>query len=315
MKNTIERTVSDDIADCARAIAGLDVEAVCAGPGVELSEVTSVVGDRFAINHAHLKVPVLSRLTIPDDAVRLVYVRSPQESRWCDFGLKRSSLVSEGPGCEHTARIDAGTDFVFAIIECTQLEERADRLNVRLTPQRRGEVQLLGSTAKVDRAGAALSRFADVDDTGETVPWTVADDIVSATVLALSEDDPVRSVRPSKWIDSRHVVHACIDYAESIQRIPSISELCLASHVSERRMREAFTEEYDLPPSQFFRLWALTEAHRRLTGGTGCRDTVTDIAVALGFDHLGRFAGHYKNLYGESPSTTLRRHDSHAHSA
>ena len=33
---------------------------------------------------------------------------------------------------------------------------------------------------------------------------------------------------------------------------------------------------------------------------------LTDIAVDLGFGHLGRFSGHYRKLYGESPSTTLR---------
>jgi transcriptional regulator GlxA family with amidase domain len=33
---------------------------------------------------------------------------------------------------------------------------------------------------------------------------------------------------------------------------------------------------------------------------------VTDVAMQLGFGHLGRFAGHYRELYGEAPSATLR---------
>jgi AraC-like DNA-binding protein len=35
--------------------------------------------------------------------------------------------------------------------------------------------------------------------------------------------------------------------------------------------------------------------------------TVTDVAVASGFEHLGRFSVEYKKRYGESPTQTLRR--------
>ena len=37
--------------------------------------------------------------------------------------------------------------------------------------------------------------------------------------------------------------------------------------------------------------------------------TVTEIATALGFDHLGRFSGAYKQLYGEPPAQTVRAAD------
>ena len=34
---------------------------------------------------------------------------------------------------------------------------------------------------------------------------------------------------------------------------------------------------------------------------------VTDVTSALGFTHLGRFAIAYREVFGESPSQTLRR--------
>ena len=36
-------------------------------------------------------------------------------------------------------------------------------------------------------------------------------------------------------------------------------------------------------------------------------ETVTHVALAWGFTHLGRFALEYRSLFGESPSETLRR--------
>jgi len=102
------------------------------------------------------------------------------------------------------------------------------------------------------------------------------------------------------------VVHECIGFAGEVARIPSISELCKVAHVSERRPREAFVDEYAMPPTLYFRDWAFDEAHPRLRAAQPDTATVTDVAADMGFAHLGRFSGHYRKLYGECPSATLR---------
>jgi AraC family ethanolamine operon transcriptional activator len=131
---------------------------------------------------------------------------------------------------------------------------------------------------------------------------------MDATLYALCAVGRVRRVGSAHRIDSRHVVHACLDYADLVQRIPSLGELCPAANVSERRLRDAFTDEFDLPPSRFFRAWALNAAHRRLLGSEPRGESVTDVAASLGLWHLGRFAEQYRTIYGENPSATLRAH-------
>jgi adenylate cyclase len=50
----------------------------------------------------------------------------------------------------------------------------------------------------------------------------------------------------------------------------------------------------------------LTKARRELEQ-VRTHTTVTKVALANGFNELGRFAGHYRAMFGETPSATLRR--------
>ena len=300
--------MTDEVEGYRSSVAGMDIEAVRAGPSRHPTRVTAATNRRFTFTHSSIGFAMLSRSTVPDGMIALAYVRSaPIGSRWCEIDLEPAKVIVEGPACEHTARNLPGLDFMFVLVSLEQVKEHAEQLGFDIAWPRRGEAQLLADRVNSSLARPALSKFADAAATGVSPTGAVADDVMRSAAYALSGGDPDQRVGVTKRIDSRHVVHACIEYAASIQRIPSISELCLVAHVSERRMREAFTEEYDIPPSRFFRLWALDEAHRRLARSEG--DTVTDIAMGLGFDHLGRFAGHYKGVYSEAPSTTMRRRD------
>jgi AraC-like DNA-binding protein len=50
---------------------------------------------------------------------------------------------------------------------------------------------------------------------------------------------------------------------------------------------------------------------RRLLSRPDEGTTVTDAATRLNFFHFGHFSGHYRNLFGETPSQTLRQARSH----
>jgi AraC family ethanolamine operon transcriptional activator len=140
---------------------------------------------------------------------------------------------------------------------------------------------------------------------------SVADDTIAATARALSsDDDRSHRIGLGKRIDSRRVVTDCIGYAEAIDRVPSVAELCLVAHVSERRLRQAFNDEFELSTTRYFRLWALNQANLRLRQAVSSYETVTNVASRLGFLHLGRFSAHYKRVYRELPSVTLRREES-----
>jgi AraC-like DNA-binding protein len=288
------------------SVAGIELEAVRAGPGAGPSEVTAATNRRFTFTSSKIGFPMLSRTTLRDDMLCLAYMqRTIPGSRWCEMNLAAGDVVIYAPSSEHTAKNLPGTEFTFIIAQIGMYEEHAEQLGVRLAPMQSGQVSLLTHSAKTCHVRHALETFGRHAEAGHPPTLAIADDVMSATVLALSERGKRHCIGSSSRIDSRHVVLTCIDYANSIQRIPSIAELCIVAHVSERTLREAFTREYDLPPTQYFRTWALDQAHRHLARPDDGADTVTEIATGLGFDHLGRFAGRYKQIYGEPPSATL----------
>lgn len=303
----VTRTVTDEAKGYSSAVAGIDIEAVRAGVGVGPTQILAATDDRLTFNAGKSGFPNFSRATVGDGNIVIAYVRStPPGCRWSEIDLQPGAVVAYGPEAQHTSRTCAGIDWMCAITRKDRLAEFADQLGAHFEPPPRGAAHLLARSPKTELIATAFERFADDAASGAYPSKSVADGILYAMTHALSEKDRGQRVGRMRWIDSRHVVHVCIDYVDSVQRVPSISELCLVAHVSERRLRKAFTDEYDVPPARFFRAWALEEAHRRLVHNDAHAETVTEVAVGLGFDHLGRFSGQYKEIYGVSPSNTLR---------
>jgi AraC-like DNA-binding protein len=303
----VVRSTVQEVERYSSSVKGIEIEAVRAGAGTGPTRVTSAVCNQFTFTSSNVGFPMLSRTTLRNDVVCVSYMRrTVPGSRWCEMSLQPGAVIAHAPSSEHTARNLAGTQFMFVIADQVQFEQHANRLGVQFDQPPSGQVHLLARSANAGLVGQALEIFASHASSGEAPSPAITDAVMTAVTLALSEHDRKQRIGAGRRIDSRKVVLTCIDYAASIQRIPSISELCLVAHVSERTLREAFTREYDLPPTEYFRAWAIDQAHRQLVHSEHSAETVTGIAAELGFDHLGRFAGRYKQIYGESPSSTLR---------
>ena len=141
--------------------------------------------------------------------------------------------------------------------------------------------------------------FTELDSDGE------GPEVLRQVVNALSVTS--RNVGWRRGIPSTEIVGRVNDYLEaSGSWFPPIVDLCNAAAVSERRLRSAFTECYDLPPSHYLRNRALAAADRSLREQSPAWTTVSSVACAHGFRHLSDFARYYRRVYGARPSETLR---------
>lgn len=83
------------------------------------------------------------------------------------------------------------------------------------------------------------------------------------------------------------------------------ADLCDISGLSARALTRAFASRHGRGPLQFVRDRRVEAVQRILLGSKPEETTVTQVAMDMGFLHLGRFATDYRARFGESPSDTL----------
>ena len=84
-------------------------------------------------------------------------------------------------------------------------------------------------------------------------------------------------------------------------------EIAAAAQVSARALYAGFKRILNTTPMRYLRQLRLDIVHETLLKGDARRASVTDIALQLGFQHLGHFCAAYKERFGELPRDTLSR--------
>jgi len=300
-------SVVEDTDDYTRSIAGVEIDVVRTGPGSGPSVVRAVSTDRTMVSAASIRFPMLTHTTIGEDHIVTGFVKAaPSGARWCEIDLLPGMVLAYSPGAEHTGINPEGLDFSFVVSRTRDLQQVADKLKSDFRPPPSGEVHALAPSPETIRLGRTLAAHLDGAAEGIAPTDHLEDILLHAMVRILADDRREERIGARRKINDRRVAHDCIAYAESVGRVPSIRELCDAAHVSERRLRTAFAATFGMSPGRFFRVWALDVARKRLAGADSGEASVTSVAIDLGISHVGRFAGRYRAVYGESPSETLR---------
>jgi AraC-like DNA-binding protein len=86
-----------------------------------------------------------------------------------------------------------------------------------------------------------------------------------------------------------------------------MAELSAQVGVSYWTLRDCWLEYLGMSPKRYLWLRRMNLARRALQRANAEKTTVTEIASDYGFWELGRFSVAYRSLFGESPSTALRR--------
>lgn len=92
---------------------------------------------------------------------------------------------------------------------------------------------------------------------------------------------------------------AHLDFVDSLY----VDDLAQAADVHSRTLLRAFNCVVGMGPVRYLRFRQLNAVRRKLNEANS--PTVTESLLTAGVSDMGRFAGHYKKLFGEPPSETL----------
>lgn len=132
----------------------------------------------------------------------------------------------------------------------------------------------------------------------------IRENFISLILDALDSHQNCPALRPS----TRHpyIKQAEAMLLENLDCPLAIPDLCAELHVSERTLRYGFQECFGMAPVTYLKIQRLNGVRRQLKASAGKETTVSNVALQWGFWHMGQFAKDYKNMFGESPSKTLR---------
>lgn len=263
-----------------------------------------------------LDVPTVSQGAPAADRIVVVApLDAPGPCRWNGHTIGTDTPLAFGPGTEHhgvnpprlrfallSVSARAFASFVAALTGREE-EQHWTRAGVR-TVERAGAAALCGRLRRVVaeaerdltllRAGAArrAARHALLAD------------------LARALEGPATRVRcaEARGFDRSRVLRRVESYLEQQLAKPIyLTELCSAAGVGERSLEKVFREIYGISPIRYLKLRRLHAVRSALCREEPADRTVTQVAVGLGFFHLGHFSADYAALFGEPPSETLRR--------
>jgi AraC-like DNA-binding protein len=118
----------------------------------------------------------------------------------------------------------------------------------------------------------------------------------------------VVSRRNSNTLRHRVIIARFEEFLEANPNRPLyLTDVCAAVGAAERTLRAACEEHVGMGPIRYLTLRRMHLARRALERAIPSTARVTQIAMDHGFWELGRFSVAYRQLFGETPSDSLRR--------
>jgi AraC-like DNA-binding protein len=244
------------------------------------------------------------------DRICIGYIRGFSEPTWINgFECGLEAIQVYPVGCEINYRASPGCAWAAIEFDEESLQRVArERLGHELDLPRGGASNLM-----VPRAGRIiLERMVERSLRKPSASHSMIEPILGAVVELLSHAQSGRlETLARRWRQRESLLTRAERFLQSNLGQPFDSKALAATvGATERCVQKHFLEAYGMTPGQWTRCLGLHHARKRLLATDPKRFTVEGIAHELGFRHMGRFARHYENLFGEYPSATMSRQPS-----
>lgn len=291
-----------------------EVVAACAGtlrphtlvlrPGARLAaQLMHVPVGGFSVNRLVYGADVMVSPAVPEDDNFLLTLPVAGRARF-RYGRSTATATAArgvivGPYRAFEFAIDGGFDQVIVRLDRSRVEAVAERLTGSPGPV---DFQLVLDPAVAGIPGMVASAV-QLAATGRTVTrpqmlWQIEQVVIEGLLLCQpnSRSMELGGGTPAPSARLRRALAYLSDHLAEPLSIGTVAAEC---GVSVRSLQEAFRRELDTTPGRWLRAQRLERAHALLTAGDL---SVTEVAYACGFLHLGEFGAAFKARYGTTPS-------------
>jgi len=226
--------------------------------------------------------------------------------------MSPGGAVVYGPSFEHVGKCGADNAFTIFLIEHQHAIERlstllgrdpmigvGSSLMLELMPETRRNLENL--TLQIEEQARANDAEAFSQ---EEVRASIEERLLSLIAEAIQENSLAANPDLPRHEARTRMVMACWELSRQQEDTNlTLNDLCVATKASARVLQYAFLEMTGVTPHSFLRSHRLLRARRMLLYGRV--NSVKEAAYSCGFTELGRFSGHYRELFDCYPSETL----------
>jgi AraC-like DNA-binding protein len=231
---------------------------------------------------------------------------------YCGLGLNLGDVVFHSPGERAHQRTVGGGDWCFISLAPEQLAACSKALTgqcIRPPSESRVIVPVPSTAGALQSLLSKACRLAETRReliANPEVARSLEHELLHALVNCLATENADRT---SRWRRRHTDIMVRFEEAVAARSGPhlNLSELCTAIEVPERTLRLCCAEFLGVSPIRYYLLRRLNMARSALRRADPETASVAEIARDHHFTELGRFAVAYRAIFGETPSSTLRR--------
>lgn len=303
----------DDPDQLAATVRAAKWDLVATGPGAMQANLMRADLHAVWMQSCETSIANTSRvLMTPDRAIMLFTHPGGTPFSWRGLRMSPGTMMVAGLGADAYLRSDGAARWASLSLPPEKLAEMGrtvigtDLLPASFCHLRIPSPSAIQRLSWLHREVARLAREA---------PWVLTQDeparsleqaMIQALMACLAGDTPKQDVVARRH--GQRVIARMLAVQEAAPDSPlHVPQICAAIGVSARTLRNHCVTHLGMGPNRYLRLLRLRAARRLLHAAEPGHATVTDIATRCGFWELGRFAVAYRDLFGESPSDTIRR--------
>jgi AraC family ethanolamine operon transcriptional activator len=308
----ISQHASCDVDDQAQALEGWKQSYEQLGRGRFSGQTRQLLMDDGMLLRESTNLPLREEIAPPPDhwVFAMPEVMHP-DTRFAGRTLQGSSLIPLLPGQEYELLATGTLDLVAVSVHRRVVESLDVALQDWLYTLRGACTVALLPRA----AAAALSLLQQAVAQAEAFACNAAGAdqcqlltaVVSGLVCLGAKSSKAASLDavPRRAQARQQVVRRAVEFMHAhLQQDIRAADICAAAYASQRTLQYCFEECLRVTPLAYLRALRLNQARRMLKSRFA--PSITEVAGLMGFSSSSHFTQHYRAMFGELPSSTLR---------